>query len=99
MKKIKLTEKEIQKMNLQIKQYFKKEDFIINNLKNEKYFFYVYETYQFFLIIYKKVKNENFKTFELRKGFYTPLKEYHIEEKKYLILKDYIENQNKKSKK
>jgi hypothetical protein len=92
---IKLTDEDIRKMNLQVKQYYKKEDFIINNLQNKEYFFYICEIREFYLIIYKRNKNKHFKEFKILKGFFTYLNDYHLENKKILILDNYIKNQKR----
>lgn len=92
---IKYTDEDIRKEKIGVNKYFKKEKFILDNLNNEKYDFYVCKTNQFFYVLYKKIEDKKFKEFKIG-GFYTFVKEYQIDYEKVKQLKKKIKTQKRR---
>ena len=92
---IKYTDEDIRKEKIGVNKYFKKEKFILDNLNNEKYDFYICETNQFFYVLYKKIEDKKFKEFKIG-GFYKFVKEYQIDYEKVKQLKKKIKTQKRR---
>ena len=95
MEEIKYTDEDIRKEKIEVNKYFKKEKFILDNLNNEKYDFYICETNQFFYVLYKKIEDKKFKEFKIN-GFYTFVKEYQLNYEKVKQLRKKIKNQKRR---
>lgn len=95
MEEIKYTDEDIRKEKIGVNKYFKKEKFILDNLNNEKYDFYICQTNQFFYVLYKKIEDKKFKEFKIG-SFYTFVNDYQIDYEKVKQLKKKIKNQKRR---
>ena len=91
-----ITDEDIRKEQLQVNQYFKKESFLLKNLQNKKYIYYIEELKNVYIIQYKKINKKRFKEFVLVKNFFTFKREYIITNETQNLINKLIENEKRR---